>query len=84
MSAYSFMDVNGHLLLLARREGHLPELAGLFTEEELRHDGERFGYASTAAQLRDRLRLHGFTARRAHYELAEAVSAARIWPGTPC
>ncbi|MEJ3741841.1 hypothetical protein WEI85_00865 [Actinomycetes bacterium KLBMP 9797] len=74
MSAHSFIEINGHLLL-GCRESWIPDLAALFTEGELRHDDERFGYVSTARELRDRLQLHGFTAGRAKAELAESVRA---------
>lgn len=72
MSAHSFMEINGHLLL-ACREGYLTNLAALFTEDELRHDDERFGYVSTVQELTDRLRLHGYTADRARSELDQVV-----------
>jgi hypothetical protein len=77
MSAHSFMEVHGHLLL-ACRESYLPDLAALFTEDELRHDDENFGYISTVSEMRDRLRLQGFTAAQARAELDEAV---REWHG---
>lgn len=74
MSAHSFMEIGGHLLL-ACRERYLPDLAALFTEDELRHDYEQFGYVSTVHETRDRLQLHGFTAGRARAELDKAVQA---------
>ncbi|MFI5950394.1 HEPN/Toprim-associated domain-containing protein [Micromonospora chalcea] len=74
MSAYSFMEIGGHLLL-ACRESYVPDLAALFTEDELRHDDEHFGYVSTVREVRDRLQLHGFTADRARAELDKAVQA---------
>lgn len=74
MSAHSFMEIGGHLLL-ACRESYVPELAALFTEDELRHDDEHFGYVSTVREVRDRLQLHGFTADRARTELDKAVQA---------
>ncbi|MGW5558593.1 hypothetical protein ACWER9_15385 [Micromonospora sp. NPDC003944] len=75
MSAHSFIKIGGHLLL-ACRESYLPVLAALFTEDELRHDDDHFGYVSTVQEVRDRLQLHGFTAGRARAELDEAV---RTW-----
>ncbi|MFI9384345.1 hypothetical protein [Kutzneria sp. NPDC052558] len=72
MSARSFMEVGGRLLL-ACRESYVPDLAALFTEDELRHDDEHFGYVSTVRDLRDRLQLHGFTAARTRAELDDAV-----------
>ena len=77
MSAHSFMEVNGHLLL-AGRESYIPDLAALFTEDELQRDDEHYGYISTVSEMRDRLQLHGFTAARAQAELDEAVMA---WHG---
>ncbi|SFB53329.1 hypothetical protein SAMN05216266_11719 [Amycolatopsis marina] len=74
MSAHSFMEIGGHLLL-ACRESYLPNLAALFTEDELRHDDEQLGYVSTVHEVRDRLQLHGFTADRARAELDKAVQA---------
>ena len=75
MSAHSFMEVSDRLFL-ACRESYVPDLVALFTEDELRHDDEHFGYVSTAAELQDRLQLHGVTAARARAELDEAVG---VW-----
>lgn len=75
MSAHSFMEINGRLFL-ACRESYIPDLAALFTEGELRHDDEHFGYVSTVNEVRDRLQLHGFTAGQARADLDEAV---RVW-----
>ena len=50
------MEVNGRLLL-ACGESYDPDLAALFTKDELRHDDEHFGYISTVSELRDRLQL---------------------------
>jgi hypothetical protein len=68
------MEIGGQLLL-ACPESYVPDLAALFTEDELRHDDEHFGYVSTVCEIRDRLQLHGFTAARARAELDEAVYA---------
>ncbi|MGH3766382.1 MAG: hypothetical protein ACRDTX_14740 [Pseudonocardiaceae bacterium] len=69
------MEINGRLVL-ACRESYMPNLAALFTEDELRHDEEHYGYVSTVSKVRDRLQLHGFTAGRARAELDKA---ARVW-----
>lgn len=76
MSAHSFFEIVDGPLILACPEGYIPELATLFTESELRHDNESFGYISTVGELRDRLQLHGLTERRALAELEEQV---RVW-----
>jgi hypothetical protein len=75
MSAHSFIEIGGHLLL-ACRESYVPDLAALFTEDELRHGEDQFGYVSTVREVRDRLQLQGFTAGRARAELDVAV---RVW-----
>jgi hypothetical protein len=74
MSAHSFMEI-GRQRLLACRESYVPDLAALFTEDELRQEDEHFGYVSTVREVRDRLQLQGFTAGRARVELDEAVRA---------
>ena len=76
MSAYSFFEIVGGPLILPCREGYIPDLATLFTESELRHDAESYGYISTVGELRDRLQLHGLTERRA---LAELEKQVRVW-----
>jgi hypothetical protein len=75
MAAHSFMEI-GESLLLACGQSYLPDLAALFTESELRDEGERYGYVSRVDQLRDRLQLQGFTAQRALDDLEAAV---RVW-----
>ncbi|GAA5139132.1 hypothetical protein [Pseudonocardia adelaidensis] len=77
MSAHSFLEI-GQRLMLGSREGYVPDIAALFIEDELEHNDERFGYVSTAGELRDRLQLHGYTAARALRELDAAVAA---WHG---
>jgi hypothetical protein len=74
VSAHSFIEI-GTRLLIACREGHLPELAALFTEGELHHEGDLYGYRSRADQVRDRLQLQGFTTKRAKDELDGAIQA---------
>ena len=78
MATHSFVEV-GQLWLLASRESYIPDIAALFTEMELRDEGERYGYVSSVGVLRDRLQLHGFTAKRALKELETAVG---IWHGS--
>ena len=73
MSAHSFIQI-GQRLMLGCREGYIPDLAALFTEDELRHDEEHFGYVSTVSEVRDRLQLHGYTAARVGGELNAAVA----------
>jgi len=75
MAAHSFMEINQRLML-GCRESYLPDLAALFTEDELQHDDEHFGYISTVGELRDRLQLHGYTTTRAGRELDAAVA---VW-----
>lgn len=75
VSAHTFMEIGEHLLLACRGD-YIPDLAALFTERELQTDGDRYGYVSTAGELRDRLQLQGFTAGRAQRELEAAV---RVW-----
>jgi len=58
MAAHSFMEI-GESLLLACGQSYLPDLAAVFTESELRDEGERYGYVSRVDQLRDRLQLQG-------------------------
>lgn len=77
MSAHSFLDIGGHLFY-GTREGYVPELVALFTEQELVDDGERYGYESRAIELLDRLQLHGFTSGRVKRELETAVA---VWHG---
>lgn len=72
MAAHTFIEI-GKQLLLANREDYIPELATLFTERELRDEGDDYGYVSTAGEVRDRLQLHGFTASRSRQELETAV-----------
>lgn len=72
MPAHSFMEI-GERLLLACGQSYLRALAALFTETELRDEGERYGYVSRVDQLRDRLQLQGFTAQRALDDLEAAV-----------
>lgn len=58
----------------------IPEVAALFIENELAFDDERFGCHATAAQIRDRLRVLGFTLDRAYADVAGAV---RRWNSLP-
>lgn len=75
MVAVCSIEIGRHLIP-PLREHYLPELAALFTESELLDQGERYGYVSRVCQIRDRLRLHGFTVRRTLDELELAV---RTW-----
>lgn len=75
VAAHSYMEVGKHLMLPCR-QGYIPDLAALFTEDELRDHGDEYGYVSTVDQLRDRLQLHGYTAQRALQELEVVV---RVW-----
>jgi hypothetical protein len=50
-------------------------LAALFTEAEKVEQGEEYGYVSRVYQVRDRLRVNGFTAQRMMDELGSAVRA---------
>lgn len=77
VAAHSYMEVGKHLML-ACRQSYIPGLAALFTEDELRVQGDEYGYVSTVDQLRDRLQLHGYTAQRALQELEAVV---RVWHG---
>lgn len=74
MSAHSFIEIGGRLLLPSR-EGYIPSLVALFREDELIDDGDHYGYACTTAKLRDRLQLQGFTSGRVLAELRTAVEA---------
>ena len=85
MAAHSFIEIGeetepgpygetGRRLILACRESYFPDLAALFTEQEVQDQGERYGYISQVGQLRDRLQLYGYTAQRASLELEAAVS----------
>lgn len=76
MSAHTFIEINGRLLL-ACRESYVPDLATLFAESELQSDDKRLGYVSTVYAMRDRLQMHGFTAVRARAELDRVVRAWR-------
>lgn len=76
MAAHSFIEIVDGPLMLPCREGYIPELATLFTENELRQDDESYGYISTVGELRDRLQLHGLTEQRARAELEEQI---RVW-----
>jgi hypothetical protein len=77
VAAHSYIEVGKHLML-ACRQSYIPDLAALFTEDELRVQGDEYGYVTTVDQLRDRLQLHEYTAQRALQELEAVV---RVWHG---
>lgn len=79
MSAHTRVEV-GVAAFLWVRESWLPEVAALFTEDELVRDEERFRYETTAGQLRDRLQVLGFTHAYAHAEVERAFRERRDPP----
>ncbi|GAA5120955.1 hypothetical protein GCM10025762_40870 [Haloechinothrix salitolerans] len=67
------------------RDSYDSVLAALFTEADRHHDGEEYGYRSTAALTRDRLQLQGFTATHARRQIDAAVGEWRqkVGPDDP-
>ncbi|MFS8104681.1 hypothetical protein LFM09_47020 [Lentzea alba] len=76
MGHYSTLHI-GRAQVFWVRDGYDPDLVALFTEADRRYEDEEYGYRSTAAQMRDRLQLHGFTAMHARRELDRAVGEWR-------
>ncbi|RSM59230.1 hypothetical protein DMH03_25570 [Amycolatopsis sp. WAC 01376] len=76
MGHYSTLHI-GRAQVFWVRDGYDSDLVALFTEADRRHEDEEYGYRSTAAQMRDRLQLHGFTAMHARRELDSAVDEWR-------
>ncbi|MEU1710105.1 HEPN/Toprim-associated domain-containing protein [Streptomyces sp. NPDC005706] len=89
MGHHSYLEIAGHTFLYAR-EGYLPDVAALFTEEDrcpvVEHthdDGQpwaEFTYQTTVMALRERLQVQGFTQIRAREALAAAITAIRGEP----
>ncbi|MEU7011862.1 hypothetical protein [Streptomyces sp. NPDC046332] len=81
MAFHAHLAIAGHQFLYCRECP--PELAALFTESERQPKGTRppvesylteFVYATTVAQLRERLQVQGFSAARAKGELADVLA----------
>jgi hypothetical protein len=90
VGAHSFLQI-GNELLLACREGYLPELAAVFDESDrrlvLEDDPDptdshviSFGYESTVGRVRDRLQVLGFTRQRALAELDRVIQQRKDLP----
>lgn len=60
-----------------RREHYIPDVAALFTEDEIVDSSETYGYETTARMLSDRLDILGFSSSRAASDLRAAVATGR-------
>ncbi len=76
MSAISFLLIGNHPLLDCR-DTYDPNLAALFTEDELVVSNDTYGYKSTAGALLDRLNLLGFNIIRVQRDLDMALAAVQ-------